>query len=106
MQAKIKVTDAQLAKPCSEDHFKQIAQEIDNYEPFGEILQVKRWRITEIKTDAALNCMFKTLAVLKQWRQDNPFEATYKNLIVAALKLRQGTVAAKICQLAKGECQV
>ncbi len=98
------MTDAQLAQPCSIEHFKQIAEEIENYEPFAEILHIKQWRITEIKTDVSLTYVFKTLAVLEQWKQENPFEATYMNLVVAALKLRQGIVAAKICKLGKGKC--
>lgn len=103
MQDKTGATNAQLTQQCSVAHLKTVAEHIENYEPFAEILQIKRWRVTEIKIDPALSYVHKTQAILKQWKQDDPYEATYMNLAMAALKLREGTVAARICELVHGK---
>ena len=97
------LTDDELSKEITESHFNKIADHIENYEPFAQALQLKGWRITEIKTDPNLSYIMKTRAVLRQWRQDNPFEATYLNLVLVALELSEGTLATKICEFCKGE---
>ena len=97
------LTDDELSKEITESHLNKIADLIDNYEQFAEAFQLKPWRVTEIKADPNLNYIMKTQAVLKQWRQDHPFKATYLNLVLVALELSEGTLATKICEYCKGE---
>lgn len=97
------VTDDQLAVMCIDAHLNELADHIGDYGKFAQMLQLKGWRITEINTDLGMNYVMKTRAVLKQWKTDNVFGATYGKLLSVVLSLSEGVLAIKICELCKRE---
>lgn len=106
LKDKTGVTDAHLATVCSDRHLKELADHIEDYQQYAYVLELKDWKIREINTDVSMSYIMKTLAVLRQWRNDNAFKATYLNLLKAVLSVGEGMVAVKLCELCKREYQL
>ena len=103
LKANLGVTDKQLDLACSDDHLKKLADEIEDYHQYGYALGLKGWQLTEINTDPSLTYVMKTQAVLKRWKENDPYKATYLNLLKVVLDLSEGVLAVKLCELCKGE---
>ncbi len=98
------MTDNQLAMVCSDQHLKELAEDIEDYQQIAYALELKGWRITEINTDLGMNYVMKTRTVLRRWKNENPFEATYLSLLNAVVSLGEGFLATKLCELCRREC--
>lgn len=101
LKDKTGVSDDQLVKMCSDTHLKELAENIEDYEKFAHALELKDWQLSDIKTDLNMNYVMKTYAVLKYWKTDNVFKATYERLLNAVLSVGEGVLAIKICELCK-----
>ena len=102
LKANLGVTDKQLDLVCSDDHLKKLADEIEDYHQYGYALSLKGWQLTEINTDPSLTFVMKTQAVLKRWKENDLYKATYLNLLKVVLDLSEGVLAVKLCELCKG----
>ena len=91
------VTEVELNQQCSEEIFKQIAENVANWRSYAEELSLTPQETEQIRTDANLDVRLKVISVFKQWRKSQAFKATYRRLVEACLNLRDSITAQEIC---------
>ena len=95
-----------LNRPCSDATLTKVAIHIPNWQKYGEALGLRQPQILGIKSDHVLDPEMKAQQVLKLWKQENGFRATYAELVQVYLQMRNVQLAEWICQMIKGKLGV
>ena len=95
------VSAEQLNREHKTKDFDELSAITVEYRKYGFLLDLSETEIEEIERDPHIHhsAKDKTAAVLKKWHRKSPSKATYHALLEVALKLEDGIVAERICQL-------
>ena len=102
IQRRTGVTDSKLNVEVSDEHLNKIADGIDNWPKYAEILNLKGHQMQEIRTNPGITYLMRIQQALKYWKENESFRATYRSLAEAALKVGDSTIAIQVCTLSKG----
>ena len=95
------ISRSQLAKPCSDEHLREIAKKVDNWEMIAPYLGLEVNRIEDLKEDYSKSGLRSYNAFMK-WKEKAAFKATYLYLVEEVfLKNGNATLAQFICNLLK-----
>ena len=103
IQRRTGVTDSKLNLEVSDEHLNKIADSMDNWSKYAEVLNLKGHQMQEIRTNLGVTYLMRIQQTLKYWKENDLFEATYRRLAEAALKVGDSTIAIQVYTLSKGE---
>ena len=95
---KYQLSPHQLDKEVSEEHLRDMSRIIADHEIVGPELGLSDAEMVAVDTDARTQ-QLKKMKMLKTWKQEFSFKATYRRLIEALLRCHRGGDAQKVCEL-------
>ena len=99
LKTETRVTDEQLNKTVKEADLPELSAYFDNIEDYVEKLQLTPGQQTDVRIQTFVNGTQVGMKVaLKYWRNRNPAEATFRNLLLILLSLSKGDVAVQVCK--------
>ena len=103
IQRRIGATDTKLNVEVSDEHLNKIADSMDNWPKYAEVLNLKGHQMQEIRTNLGITYLMRIQQTLKYWKENESFRATYRRLAEAALKVGDSTITTQVCTLCKGK---
>lgn len=104
LKTETNVTDDQLKRLCLDRHLKEISIHVGQYHQFASIFGLRDGEVSDIDTDLRLNYALKTEKVFLTWKKNNS-NPSYLNFVTTCIRLREGGLARRMCQLCAGERQ-
>ena len=93
------LTDDKLNKVIEDQHLRSLAGYFDRIDGYVEKLQLAPGKQTDVRDLSFRRGTQTAMAeALKQWRNPNPFTATYRALLEILLDMKRGDVAAGIAR--------
>ena len=97
LKKELKLTDAQRDTRIEETVLHDLAAFFENSDDYVERLGLRPGQQTDVKDKViARGNEAGVKLALKYWRERNPYEATYRALLVILLSLKKGTVAVSV----------
>ena len=99
LKKELRVTDEQLNLELVEADLPDIAALFDNTHEYVEKLGLTQGQQTDVKEKTFVHDTQTGMKLaLKYWSRRNPYEATYKALLLILLSLKKGTIIVSVCE--------
>ncbi|XP_064390262.1 uncharacterized protein LOC135338145 isoform X2 [Halichondria panicea] len=105
LTTRFNLREHQFTIEVSDTHLNQISDSIGNWLKYAEALELKAYQIQDIQTNREIDYLMRIQRVLRVWKTNNAFKATYKQLATVALNLGDSQTAMRVCELCK-DCVV
>ena len=93
------LTDDKLNKTIEDQHLRPLAGYFDRIDGYVEKFQLPPGKQTDVRDLSFRRGTQTAMAeALKQWRNPNPFSATYRALLEILLDMKRGDVAAGVAK--------
>ena len=103
---RFQLSQGQLEEEVSEEHLRKISRIIADHQIVGPELGLTPQEMTTISSNYVNNQELQKQEVLRKWKQEFVWNATYRNLIEAFLKCGRADHARDVCKLLTESTQV
>lgn len=96
----VELSPSALKKKCTEEHLRDIAREMDNWEYYASNLGLSTGEIDDLKEEFRKTGVKKERCLLI-WKQKAGFKANYGYLVNVFLRCKNAEMAEYVCRLLK-----